>query len=107
MGKERLIITSGGRRILLDPGEIVFIEVLDHHLIIHCRQRIITVRHSLKDVEKLLPGRGFCRIHRSFLVSLKFVYQYGRDYVVMNDGKDTHLPVGSRYRDAFAEALSL
>ena len=107
MGKERLVVASGRRRLLLDPGEIIFIEVMDHHVSIHCRTRLIKVRNSLNEIEKQLSRRGFCRIHRSFLVSLKYVYLFGRDCVLMNDGKDTVLPIGSRYRDAFAESLSL
>ena len=107
MSKERLIINSGSRTLLLDPGDIIYIEVMDHHVTIHCRKSMFVIRDSLEALERRLAGKGFCRIHRSFLVSLRFVCQCGRDYVLMNDGKETRLPIGSRYRAAFTEALLL
>lgn len=76
----------------------LFINIED---IIYCRSqgnysevykadgRYILATNLLKEVEELLGGHTFLRIHRSFLVNIRYVSEYltGKQYIVkLTDG---------------------
>ena len=53
---------------------------------------------SLEDIEKEFEGKGFIRIHQSYLVNVKHVNSISRYYLVLNNG--TRLPIPrARYND--------
>ena len=53
----------------------------------------------LKNMESALPSESFMRVHRSFVVNLKYItgYAKGRVYIGENDC----LPIGDNYRQVF------
>jgi two-component system, LytTR family, response regulator len=51
---------------------------------------------STNEIEELLPGNLFKRIHRSFIISLNKVESYTADMIEVNG---TSLPIGKGYRD--------
>ena len=55
----------------------------------------------LKNMESALPSDSFMRVHRSFVVNLKYItgYAKGRVYIGENDC----LPIGDNYRQAFQQ----
>ena len=105
MNKGKLFIASGRGRLLLDIGDIIYIEVINHHTLIHCRRSEYTVRCPIREFEEQLEGRGFCRIHRSFLIAVDYVNVWEKDRVILNDRLSTELPVGGCYREAFADMM--
>jgi two-component system LytT family response regulator len=61
----------------------------------------------LKDVEEMLEGYSFFRIHQSYLINLKFMQRYVKGdggYVVMKDG--TSLDVARRKKEEFLMRIS-
>jgi two-component system LytT family response regulator len=68
--------------------------------------RPTVVSKTLKDYDELLTDFGFCRVHHSHLVNLKFIKKYIRGEggtVVMSDG--TEVEVSRRKREIFQKAL--
>jgi two-component system LytT family response regulator len=64
------------------------------------------VSKTLKDYDELLTDFGFCRVHHSHLINLKFIKKYIRGEggtVVMLDG--TEVEVSRRKREVFQKAL--
>jgi DNA-binding LytR/AlgR family response regulator len=51
---------------------------------------------STHEIEGLLPGHLFKRIHRSFIVSLKKIDSYTAEMVEVNG---ISIPIGRGYRD--------
>jgi two-component system LytT family response regulator len=102
----RIPATTATGRILLDPGEIDWIEARDDHVVIHVGSRTYRLRESLSGLEARLDARSFARIHRAALVRLdqvrELVPSHARAVVVLRDG--TRLPV-SRRRLARVKAL--
>ena len=83
---------------------LLFIDVLE--IILKSKEKIV-VSKTLKDVEEMLEGYSFFRIHQSHLINLKFIQRYVKGdggYVVMKDG--TSLDVSRRKKDEFLSALS-
>ena len=88
-------------RVWLD--EIVYAESFKEYIRLHLKgQKSITTKFQLGELEQLLAGQGFTRIHRSYLVSLNLIDAYGNTFVEVADHE---LPIGRQYRDAVLELL--
>jgi DNA-binding LytR/AlgR family response regulator len=55
---------------------------------------------SLKHLEESLPFPMFKRVHKSFIVNIRYTNSLHTGYVMMNDQK---IPVGQTYRDEVAD----
>lgn len=69
----RLAINVNRTFILLDIGQIVYIETAGRSCIIHTTTKDYTENQLLGEYEKRLSSRGFCRIHKSYLVNLNYI----------------------------------
>lgn len=98
--KMRFIFQDKEREVILD--NILFVESNLHKLIFHMQGMKADTYHmySKLDIqEELLQKYGFCRIHKSFLVNLKYIEKLERYKAVLTTG--TTLSVSkSRYKEA-------
>lgn len=92
---------------IVDLSNIIYIEALDSYSklkLINNTSYVAT--RSLKDFEALLSEKGFCRIHKSYLVNMKHIVKIMKGLaasVMMTNG--TQIPVSSRKKDVFYEEL--
>ena|SRR6218665_92200 len=77
--------------------DILYIESLKDYVRIHTREKTIVTKFRMGEMEKLLQGRNFIRIHKSFIVNAGKVSAYSATQVTVA-GKA--LPVGRTYRQA-------
>jgi two-component system LytT family response regulator len=95
----RLAIPTRDGELLLDTGEIDWIEAQDDHAVIHAAGRRYRVRQPLAALEARLDGARFARVHRSALVQLDHVRELrtgsaGGATLLLRDG--AALPVSRR-----------
>ncbi len=67
----------------------------------------VTVSHTLKHYEDVLPADTFMRVHQSHIINLLKVKKYikGRGgYVIMNDGEN--IDISPRHKDDLLKALN-
>lgn len=83
------------RYVKIDFHEIRYAEACANYVRIITIGRQYMVLTSLKQLEKLLPRQLFCRIHRSYIVSLAALTAFEKEEVWI-DGK--RLPIGAQYR---------
>ncbi|HEU4844092.1 MAG TPA: response regulator [Burkholderiaceae bacterium] len=116
--KERLQAPGATRRFIIKHGnlldvvkytEIDWIEASDYYSTLHVGNRTHMLRRSLSDLELLLAAHGFCRIHRSSIVSLDRVHALeiradGEYEVVLRAGQ--RLRMSRRYRKPILERLA-
>lgn len=78
--------------------DICWIEGLRDYIKIHLKStsRPVVVRMSVKGVEAELPGSGFIRVHKSYIVSINDITAIRKNSVFI---KDQEIPVGDTYRD--------
>ena len=93
--------------LMLDQGEIDWIEAADDYAVIHAGGKSHRVRAALSALESRLDPARFTRIHRSSVVRLDRVREWKTDtddemVLILRDG--TELPV-SRRRAAQVKAL--
>jgi two-component system LytT family response regulator len=107
-GARRIAIPTGGGHLLLDPGQIDWIEARDYYAGIHSAGRRHLVRESLASLERCLDPAEFVRVHRSALVRLDRVRELratdaGDSVAILVDG--TEVPVSRRRRERLAASL--
>ena len=89
--RDAVIVTQGdeSRRIFKD--DIYYIEVDNHHVILHLKEEAIRFKAKLKEFETQFKEPQFCKCHRSYIVNLKYTGRISREGVEI-DGKEM-LPI--------------
>ena len=81
--------------------DIMWIEGLKDYIKIHLHHssKPIVTRMNMKTMEDDLPHSAFLRIHKSYIVSIKYITAIRKNSVFIND---LELPVGENYRDVIS-----
>lgn len=86
---------------------IAYLEASGNYTVLHFLDgRQILVCKTLREVEQLLPGTAFVRIHRSHTIHLRHIKKYARGkggYVVLQNS--VTLTVSAGQKDSFLLAL--
>ncbi|MGH7616141.1 MAG: LytR/AlgR family response regulator transcription factor [Gemmatimonadaceae bacterium] len=104
----RIVVPTPGGQLLLDAGEIDWIEADDYYAAIYARGKRHLIRESLASLAQRLDPTRFVRVHRGAIVRLDRVRELraepGGDMVaVLRDG--TRVPVSRRRREQLASAI--
>jgi two-component system LytT family response regulator len=99
--RERMVVKSGSRLILLRKDAIEWVEAQGDYIRLHVGKEAHLLRETMAAVTERLDSPRFVRIHRSRIVNLDFVRElqplWGGDYkVLMRDG--TQLTLSRTYR---------
>lgn len=89
-----ILIKAGGVRTRIFVKDIVYAEVYNRKVMIHCQDEEIEYYGRLSDLEKQL-GEDFFRPHRAYLVHFRYVVQYDASRIRM--GKGTALMAKQKY----------
>lgn len=86
----------------LDTADICYIEVLGHYLVYHMNdKKEIRARGRMDQVTEALTNYGFVRIHKSYLVNLRYLELLKPTMVTL---KTESLPVGRAYKENLMRA---
>lgn len=101
-GSEALIKTAGGV-LRIDMNDILYIEVKDHFLNYHLKNRIEVARDTMKEAEKRLGNKGFARCNNAYLINLRYVDKVdGTGVTVCGE----ELPFSRAKKDEFLRRLT-
>lgn len=89
--REAVVITRGDESRRIFKEDIYYIEVDNHHIILHLEDEAIRFKAKLKEFETQFGEPQFCKCHRSYIVNLKYAGRISREGVEM-EGKGT-LPI--------------
>ena len=95
---KHITIQTGSTHIRIDLRRLLYAEVFDRKTILHTVKENIEYYGQLSALERLV-GMDFCRVHRSYLVHMRYVERYDRTSVMMTNGDV--LPVARRNYDGF------
>jgi|SRR6185369_7136607 len=90
-----LFIRQDGEFSKISCADIVYVEALKKYVRIVTTKRTYLMLVSMRHVEEVLPTDEFCRIHRSYIVSLSHVIKFNNE-VVSIGSKD--FPIGQQYK---------
>lgn len=90
--------------IMINIDDIIFCESDSAYckLFFRGEPRPMVITKTLKEVEEVLQGNDFCRVHHSYVINMKFVERYIRGEggeVVMING--VHLPISRTRKQDF------
>jgi DNA-binding LytR/AlgR family response regulator len=96
-------VDYGLTKVLL--SEILFIEGLDNYLKVYIRdQKTLVVRMTMKSLLEKLPTTDFCRVHRSYIISIVNMDSYRNKIIYINNNE---IPLGTSYENDFLQILNL
>jgi len=94
-------VKSGATTHKLSWKEILYLEKDENYVIYHTHKQRILSRQTLSDLESIFPSY-FCRIHKSYAVSLLHLEELERESVLVGTKR---LPVGRTYKNQLKEAV--
>jgi DNA-binding LytR/AlgR family response regulator len=90
-----IYLKSAHKYFKVDTRDILYAESLKDYVHVHTREKVITSKYKISELEKELEGKGFLRIHRSFIVNLQHITAFTANDVEI--GK-IELPIGDTYK---------
>ena len=81
---------------------ILYLQALDDYVKIISTEGTLLPKITLSQLEKELPEQLFLRIHRSYIVNLKFLQSYDQQELSIADRK---LPIGKSFREQVSARL--
>lgn len=101
MRENTLTLTLADGVVRLSLYEIRYLEVQKNYVTIHAGEEY-SVKRTLNELEEELD-ESFYRIHRSYIVNLRFVKRISRAEVILKDG--TALPLSRKLYDGLNQAV--
>ncbi len=89
-------------RVLLD--DLMWVEAMENYVQLQMTTDKLVVHATLKSMDDALAGKGFQRIHRSFIAKKDEIERIEENHVVING---TSLPIGKSYRAVLLDSLVL
>ena len=96
-----IMIKWKGVKRAVNMRDIIYIESMDHSLLIHTVKGVFYDSHLLMDILKILNQTNFAQIHKSYIINMKFLVNYNSSMVQMI--KDLQLNIGRKYKQSFFE----
>ena len=100
---ESMFINVNKRRVKVVYSDILYIESLKEYIAIYTQSQKLITKFGIGEIEKELKGKGFLRIHRSFLVAKRHIDAYTHTEIEI---AQTQLPIGRSYRQEVWELLA-
>ena len=107
---QRVVLRDGARVIVVEPGEIDWVEADGDYVRVYIAGRGYLVRHTIGRMEERLGSTRFQRIHRSTIVNIARVREVKPDgdrrfRVVLRDG--TSLVMSRGFRERLASLIGV
>jgi len=96
--EQTTFIKSGAEFHQVAIQKIKYIESDGNYVTFYTTKRSILARYKISEVLELLPQQYFVRIHRSYIVALKYIDTVKKHCVVI-DGNE--IPISANYREGF------
>jgi DNA-binding LytR/AlgR family response regulator len=93
-----IFIKSDYKLLKISVDDILYIEGLKDYIKIYTRQKLFLTLMSMTSIEEKLPAGEFCRIHRSYIISLDKIDSVSRHRVVIGE---KFIPISIPYREKF------
>jgi DNA-binding LytR/AlgR family response regulator len=91
-------LKTNGDYIRVNYSDLVYIECVKNYLRIVTTKGTHMVPVTMKHIEEILPQDKFCKIHRSYIVSLNHIDRFNNKWIYMREKK---LPISEQHRDIF------
>jgi DNA-binding LytR/AlgR family response regulator len=104
IGRTYMTIRADRKLYKINYDDLIFIEGQRAYVTFHTTQKKITALVSMKELEEKLPKDQFIRIHKCFIVSIKYLESLEGNMIEICGRK---LAVGSSYRNQVEKILKI
>ena len=104
IGRTYMTIRADRKLYKINYDDLIFIEGQRAYVTFHTTHKKITALISMKELEEKLPGDQFIRIHKCFIVSIKYLESLEGNMIEICGKK---LAVGSSYRNQVEKILKI
>jgi len=102
--KEVITMSCAGESRMIPIQNILYFEVRNYIITVYYEnEEKFEFYSTLGKIENVLIGRGFVRVHRSYLVNWDQVRLVSRKEIELSKGKT--IPIGRKYADELAEMI--
>jgi len=91
-----IFLKSGYKQLKIGLADILYIESVKDYIKVRTSEKEITAKYKLTDIEMKLKGKGFLRIHRSYMVNLKNITAFSATDVELGTWE---IPIGETYKE--------
>jgi DNA-binding LytR/AlgR family response regulator len=104
MQHEYILVKSDYNTLKINFEDILFVEGLKDYVKIYTfdSKKPIVTHNSLKKIQQALPPTRFIRIHKSFIISLKYITSINKAQVIIGEN---YIPIGESYKSNFLSRL--
>lgn len=100
--KQVLFVKTEYRLEKVDLNDLLYIEGMRDYRCLHLPDRRILTLQTFTDLEKELSPALFCRVHKSFIVSLNKIESVERDRIRI---KEELIPISETFRENFYKRI--
>ncbi|MGB5417483.1 LytR/AlgR family response regulator transcription factor [Algibacter sp.] len=97
-----MFVRSDRRMIKIDFESIIYIESYSDYIKIHLANQTIVTRETISAIEAKLPSRKFLRIHRSYIIALKYITSFTNEEIIIHN---TALTISRSYKKEVLQIL--
>ncbi|MGB1308423.1 MAG: LytR/AlgR family response regulator transcription factor [Oceanihabitans sp.] len=90
-----IFVRSERKMLKIDFNAIRYVESYSDYIKIHLENETIVTRETISAIEGKLPTNRFIRIHRSYIISLKYISSFTNEHVLI---KEKALPISRSYK---------
>ena len=100
--EEFLFFKAGKKHFKIDTGEILYIHAEKRYVTFVTATKCYPAQISIGFIEKLLSPKLFCRIHRSYIISLKHTDEFDNELAYIGKKK---IPIAEQYKSALKASV--
>ncbi|MCB0471835.1 MAG: response regulator transcription factor [Flavobacteriaceae bacterium] len=94
--EKTIYIKSGPQLFKVNTNDIIYLEKDGNYLTFHTTNKKILSRQNMKDVFEIVDPKEFIRVHKSFVVAIKYMEIIESHQIRIGEIK---IPVGRNYRE--------
>jgi DNA-binding LytR/AlgR family response regulator len=102
--RDFIFVKSGYKSEKVNISDIMYVEGMKEYVVIHTRDKKYTKLDRMKNIENLLNGQGFIRIHKSYIVSIKNINAVFGNTIEVQGIK---LPLGRSFKENVETTLGM
>ncbi|MCB9252553.1 MAG: response regulator transcription factor [Flavobacteriales bacterium] len=99
---DHIFIKSNQKQVKLSYDQIQYVEAFADYVKIYTPEKRYITLQTMKNMEIKLPADKFIRVHRSFIVGIKYISSFNSSELEIGNVK---IPVGKNYKDEFLKKL--
>jgi len=100
--EEFFFFKAGNKHFKIDTDAILFIHAEKRYVTFVTEAKCYPALISIGYIEKLLSPKLFCRVHRSYIISLKHTDEFDNELVYIGNKK---IPIAEQYKNVLKRAI--